>query len=196
MSHKSQASVAFKSLADSNFAPLKRGDIILANSRASLYNYLISLIARIQSGQANATHCERYLGGGLSISTNVTVSISPIQNFFKGKHDVFIFSNSTYTLEQRNQLVAESLLLHGKIYDFLGVFGQGISFILKQKIWSKLINSKAHLYCSEFIQEVENKVSSAIPLNFHATPDDLHDFLMSKEAIALGWLLVYKFTNM
>lgn len=201
MSSRFKAKSEFASLEKSHFPQFKRGDILFVNNYSSVFSFLISLKAKKDSGKCSATHVERYLGNGLAISSDVSIKCHSIRDYFNGQYDVCLFSNLNYSPNIRNALSAESIVFHGAFYDFLGIFGQAISFFTGVDGFERLINSSNLFYCSEFIYTVENFVlqhSDYHSLNLHlldlhlpATPDDLFDYLFNSSEN--GWNLSYKF---
>lgn len=198
MSSRSKAKSEFTSLKKTHFPKFKRGDILFVNNHSSLFSLLISIKAKKDSGECNATHVERYLGNGIAITSDLRIKCHSIQDYFNGNYDIFLFSNVKYSQMTRNALSAESIIYHGSIYDSLGIIGQATSFFTGIDAFKYLINSPNLFYCSEFIYTVENFVmrQSTFPYNYMelslpATPDDLFDYLFNSQE--KGWNLTYRF---
>lgn len=179
MSFKKQAKQAYKKLLNDNFRPLNRGDIMLTYCHGSIFAKLIRLKGIVDSGKCHVNHAELYLGSGHSIAAELTVNTHPIKKYFKGKHDVYIFHNAKLTQEQRNAIVAESLVYHGKFYDVLGIVGQALAFLTQMNFWTKTINTRILVYCSEMVAKIYRAVVSNFMPNQDpetVTPDNIYDF--------------------
>lgn len=191
MNFKRLATKEYQRLIKCDFGPFSRGDIVLTNCHDSIFAKLIRLKGRVDSNDCKVNHAELYIGSGTNISAELTINIHPIKKFFKGKHDVYVFHNIAISQEQRNAIVAESLVHHGKLYDVLGIIGQAISFLTRSDYFAKLINSKSLLYCSEFLAKIHKKILSRfIPSQNYlsVTPDNIFDFCM----IDRDWICSYK----
>lgn len=198
--NSNSAKKEFKLLESGHFSFFKRGDIIFIYNHNSIFSFLTSIKARKDSKICNATHVERYLGNGLAISQDWKIRCHSIKDFFNGKYDIFLFSNSHYNSSIRNALVAESIVYYGLPYDVPGILGQALSFFTGIEAFEYLINARSLFYCSEFIFTVENFVLQSslsslplIDLRFPSTPDDLFDyFSMSTDK---GWNCTFQFIS-
>lgn len=192
MSFKKIAKREYQELVDSNYGGLVRGDIVLTNCHSSLIAKAIRLKGRKDSGECHVNHAELYIGSGLDIAAELTINIHPIKKFFSGKHDIYVFRNIKLTKEQRNQIVADSFVFHGKLYDILGIFGQALSFLTRIAIFSKLVNSKGLLYCSELVSKVYKQSTDSFLENKDyqtITPDDIYDFCIQNSNV---WVCVFE----
>lgn len=189
MTFKKEAKFKYKKLSETRFAPLLRGDIVLTNHHSSLLAKAIRLKGRKDSGECKVNHAELYIGSGLSIAAELTINIHPIKKFFTGKHDVYVFRNTKLTQAQRNQLVSDSFVFHGRFYDVLGIVGQAMSYLTRMGIWAKLVNSSNSLYCSELVAKVYKQTIPFLPQRSYKiiTPDDIFDYCWG----GIDWNCVY-----
>jgi len=144
----------YKELQEDNFPLFMRGDNVFTNNHKSNLAFLIRLKAKLKGNEAICNHEELYLYNGKCIGANKKVEIGDLDRFFKGKHDVYIFRDTTLSIKQRNNLVLEAIGYFGTSYDTLGIVWQGLDAITKSTFFSRIFNKKHVVYCSEFIQRI------------------------------------------
>lgn len=195
---RSKARKEYSILEKAHFSQFKRGDLVFVKDYSSLYGSLISLKAVKDSGSADVTHVERYIGDGRTVTQDLKVKCAELKRFFNGNYDIYVFSNNRYSANTRNALVAESMIYYGISYDIKGVFGQLCSLILGNRTYESLINSRNTFYCSEFIYTVENMVlrnetfpNNALEVDVPCTPDQLYDYLVG--SVDRGWEIRYSY---
>jgi len=142
----------YKKLASNNFKMFLRGDIVLTNNIESKIASLIRFRAKLKGNKAYCNHEEMYLMNGKCIGANKKVEIGDLSRFFTGKHEVYIFRDTTLSNEDRNSLVIEAIRYYGKMYDSLGIVWQALDAITFSNFFSKTFNKDIFCYCSEYIQ--------------------------------------------
>jgi len=121
---------------------LKRGDVLLFRG-----NDILSRIIRYAT-HSEFSHAACYLGDGQIVESAIkgveVVSLSGRDNFAVYRH----FDHDTKQMEEAVDWMVEQ---EGKGYDYLGLFGIGLSIITKNK--RNYFDDKNRYWCSELIAD-------------------------------------------
>jgi len=179
----------YKNLSKDNFPLFLRGDVILTNNHKSLFARLIRFAGRLGGSDPIVNHAEVYLSMGKSFSADRKMCVHGIEQYFKGKHDIYFYRCIELNDEDRDKLVAEAIKKWtGKPYDILGIFWQALDAITG-KNYSEKYNTSKLAYCSELVQRLYWKIRRKVSKEAigSATPDDIRIYV-DKSKI---WKLIF-----
>ena len=137
-------------------------------------------------------HAMRFVGAGLVISQEWRVALKPLSAW--SGQVVCRLHNPRYGQEERDQLVWLAKRAEGRLYDILGLVGQGLRGLLSRIPWGGqyLGNGAADLiqvpwltYCSEMVAEHQRRVDPGfMPDIPKPAPDE-----MMKWCKGEGWIV-------
>jgi hypothetical protein len=185
----------YQALEKGNFPNFHRADIILTNHLGNFFSRLIRIKAILKDELSFVSHAEKYIVSGITLGADkYGLNFKPLEKFFDGSYNVYVFSNIKLLKEERDLLFRESmnawLKWHGKPYDVFGILWQLLDTLFVTDWFSRKWNSDKLIYCNEFVQRMYAILKMRI--SYHelsaSTPNDIYEYISSHKE----WKCVFK----
>jgi len=176
------------------FPNFHKADLILVNHHGNFFSTFIKIADVVSGGIPHCTHIEFNIDktSGLCLGADRKgVTIKPLQKFFDGSYDVYVYTNINLTEDQRTGLRKYAYGEYGKYYDCVGIFWKFLDTICCTDWFSRKFNSVKWPYCSELLERTYDNQGERISYKPVGTSTPSNIFEYVENEFAKGWRCVF-----